>query len=66
MNDPKSTDIEIALLTRRAGFELTPESMAEYRAAYAYVQRMAQLIRTPRNYMTEPAHTFGFPGEKSK
>lgn len=66
MPDPKSLDAEIAFLAKRAGFELTPAQIADYREAYDYVRRMSQLIRTPRSYMIEPAHTFSFPVEISK
>lgn len=66
MLDSQKTTAEIVLLARRAGFDLTPEQAAEYLEPYAHIQKMAELIRTPRSYMVEPAHTFSFPVEPGK
>ena len=66
MPDPSLVDAEVALLAKRTGLELTPAQIAEYKPAYDSVKRMALLIRTPRSYILEPAHTFSFPVEISK
>lgn len=54
------TDEDMAVFLKRAGFDLTPEQIAEYREPYGYIVAMAARLRGERSYMAEPAHIFGY------
>ncbi|PZN94766.1 MAG: hypothetical protein DCF30_19870 [Hyphomicrobiales bacterium] len=64
MPTPITSDAEMGALLARAGFQLTPEQIAEYAEAYGYIVEMSARIRGERSYMVEPAHVFSFPTEE--
>jgi hypothetical protein len=63
---PTSSETDVTILLKRAGFDLTPEQIAEYTEAYGYITEMAARIRNERSYVAEPAHIFSFPEEKAR
>ena len=65
MPTPIASEAEMSAFLARAGFELTPEQIAQYAEAYGHIVDISARIRGERRYMPEPAHTFGFPSEES-
>lgn len=64
MPTPIASEAEMSAFLARAGFQLTPEQIAEYAQAYGYIVEMSARVRNERSYMAEPAHVFGFPNEE--
>lgn len=62
---PIASEAQMSAFLARAGFDLTPEQVAEYAQAYGYILDMAARIRGERSYMAEPAHMFDFPAEEA-
>jgi hypothetical protein len=62
---PIASEAQLSALLARAGFDLTPEQVAEYAEAYGYIVEMSARIRGERSYMAEPAHMFDFPAEEA-
>jgi hypothetical protein len=61
MPPPNPSETDMAVYLARAGFELTPDQIAEYAQAYGYVLEMSTRLRGGRSYTAEPAHMFSFP-----
>jgi len=65
MPTPIASEAEMGAFLARAGFDLTPQQIAEYAESYGYIVEMSTRIRGERSYMVEPAHVFSFPTEES-